>query len=812
MKKNILSLFNFLLLCLLFSCNNLINGIDESNNSVFNKFDSTKEIVVSGKVVVKGAVPQNLIQPDNSQKTAMPQLNSIVSKYKIAATLLDNNDERTETIKQKIFDSDETDFSIALPFGNWILEGYALDSSENEILYGIFGTSESPTIIVSSEGATPPAINIQLSPVCNAEITGKANLKIDVTGAGIKSVEVKWNESSINKVQKFKNSDNNALTEFYVTLADEHDNNENKNVGSYEIQIIFYSNSNYTVPVFTCHELINIFSNLTTNVWKNSGSCSFISDGNFKLTSAIVNKRHYYYINQSVGNDTNEGSSYLPLKHVQTAVDRIIAANDGDDYTIFLMDDYMADGTESYINDETTPSVVYINNSSGSKPFKLKIQSQTDTQYRIDANYYSARVIYLIGGEGHKVSLTLQNITISGGIVQSRGAGILAHDYTDLTISNDVKIEGNETTVDGGTLSPAANYGGAGIYSYQENSSMGNTLTIDGSNIFIEGNRSVQYGGGIYVNGCGKVYISGSAHIDSNTAKFGAGIALLGDIGEATIDEDVVIQLNTGKLSPYGLGYGGGIYADFNGSLDIKDNVLISENTCGSNGGGINIGYSGLNNCEIDISNNVKIQKNSCSSQGGGIYIGKNASVIIDGGTIGGDSLEDGNKSTATAEQYGGGGIYIANNGSLTLNNGKILNNTGVTAHCVFNRCGSFTMNGGYVYRDLSDGEHKCAVFNSRDDGSGGYSKIYMSGDAHINPQNTVSIYKNYPITLTGNLTQQTFGGVNIPSAVIEMQDAAVGLQVIKNDSTEHNYVASNYNKFQYATAAFTIDEDGKLE
>lgn len=809
MKKNILSLFIFLLLCLIFSCSNLINGIDESNNSVFNKFDSTKEIVVSGKVVVKGAVPQNLIQPDNSQKTAMPQLNSIVSKYKIAATLLDNNDERTETIKQKIFDSDETDFSIALPFGNWILEGYALDSSENEILYGIFGTSESPTIIVSSEGATPPAINIQLSPVCNAEITGKANLKIDVTGAGIKSVEVKWNESSINKVQKFKNSDNNALTEFYVTLADEHDNNENKNVGSYEIQIIFYSNSDYTVPVFTCHELINIFSNLTTNVWKNSGSCSFISDGNFKLTSAIVNKRHYYYINQSVGNDTNEGSSYLPLKHVQTAVDRIIAANDGDDYTIFLMDDYMADGTESYIDDETTPSVVYINNSSGSKPFKLKIQSQTDTQYRIDANYYSARVIYLIGGEGHKVSLTLQNITISGGIVQSRGAGILAHDYTDLTISNNVTIKDNNTTVDGGT---SANYGGAGIYSYQGDSSMGNTLTIDGSNIFIEGNKSVQYGGGIYVNGCGKVYISGSAYIDSNTAKFGAGIALLGDIGEATIDENVVIQKNTGNLPGSTVGYGGGIYADFNGRLDIKDNVLISENTCGSDGGGINIGYSGIINREIDISDNVKIQKNSCGSKGGGIYIGKNASVIINGGTIGGDSLEYGNKSTATNDQLGGGGIYIYTKGSLTLNDGKILNNTGVTAHCVFNECGSFTMNGGYVYHDLSDEKHKCAVFNSRNGGTGSSYKIYMSGDAHINQQNTVSIDKNFPITLTGNLTQQTSGGVNIPSAVIEMQGAEVGYAVIINDSSGNNYVASNYNKFQYATTGFIIDEDGKLE
>lgn len=453
MKKNILSLFNFLLLCLIFSCSNLINGIDESNNSVFNKFDSTKEIVVSGKVVVKGAVPQNLIQQDNSQKTAMPQLNSIVSKYKIAATLLDNNDERTDTIKQEIFGSDETDFSIALPFGNWILEGYALDSFENEILYGIFGTSESPTIIISSEGATPPAINIQLSPVCNAEITGKANLKIDVTGAGIKSVEVKWNESNISKVQKFNNSDTTDLTEFYVTLADENDNNENKAAGSYEIQIIFYSNSDYTVPVFTCHELINIFSNLTTNEWKNSGSCSFISDGNFKLTSAIVNKRHYYYINQSDGNDTNEGSSYRPLKHVQTAVDRIIAANDGDDYTIFLMDDYMADGAERYINDGTTPSVVYINNSSGSKPLTLKIQSQKNIQYKINANNNPARVIYLLGGDGHKVSLTLQNITISGGIVQSRGAGILAHDYTDLTISNDVKIEGSGIYCAGGSSS-----------------------------------------------------------------------------------------------------------------------------------------------------------------------------------------------------------------------------------------------------------------------------------------------------------------------------------------------------------------------
>ncbi|MEM1170444.1 MAG: DUF4347 domain-containing protein [Cyanobacteria bacterium P01_H01_bin.35] len=185
-------------------------------------------------------------------------------------------------------------------------------------------------------------------------------------------------------------------------------------------------------------------------------------------------------------------------------------------------------------------------------------------------------------------SLNLENIEVTGGIVNASGGGICNEGA--VSISNSI-ISGNET-----------NYIGGGIYSLFGIASISNS-TISGN--------SAYYGGGIsslYSN----ITINNST-ISSNSATSGGGI------------HNVVstANINNSNISGNSATSGAGIH-NYYGNVSIN-NSTISSNSATS-GGGIENNFYG----NVSI-NHSTISGNSATS-GGGFYNG--ATAIISNSTI----------------------------------------------------------------------------------------------------------------------------------------------------------------------------------
>ncbi|MBQ0003916.1 MAG: hypothetical protein KBT21_10335 [Treponema sp.] len=800
MKKNIF----YILFCICFiSCSNLINGIDQGKNfSYTDSAGQNEEVVVNGTLNINGAFPEQIIKAVNNSKSSIPDFDDALQYFSINATLLDNQNNPTEIVKIFEFDSNYSSFSLILNYGTWKIEAYGKDNNFHDIFYGVLGTKDNPENLILEKNQTLPTLNIILYPICDEEITGTVELNISFEDVGIKSAIVKWQENGEEKKQSFQSaSQTEDLSGIKITLKDDFDTSPEtvppKKPDSYRIEIIFFDDYDYKNPVFSHHDVVNVFSNLKTNVWHNNG-CSYINNESFNLIPTVLSKRHYFYVNQNNGNYENEGSSYSPLDSVQTAVDRIISMNDGNEYTIFLTDDYTATGSERYADDGSTPAIVAIHNESGIKPLNLKIKSFNNS-YKLDANT-EARVIFVQGGVSSKVTLTLENIEITKGLCEGHGGGLLIHDYVDLNIRSNVKIDNNKTT------STADNKGGAGLYFYQSSSGIGNELSISGTNIEISNNTSGSYGGGIYINGSTKAEISSGVKISENSANYGGGIAFTGNNSDVIISGTSEITQNIATSS------GGGLYFDGSTIAHLKESVVISDNTSESFGGGISLGKeSESSSLEVYLEDNCVVKKNTTATLGAGVFV-INGKFIMNGGVIGADTLSDGNECTDTVNGSGGG-IFIAKNFSnVEINDGKIINNTAQVGHCIYSMFGKCDMKGGFVDRNTPEAEtNKILIYVTSQSGLD-FTKNYfsMQGDAHCGLSNVI-LLNDCALTVSGDLTQQKENGVNIPSAVILVDSTRIGKYVLRNNSGE-NFVSSNYEKFQTFENEYLIDVNGHLK
>lgn len=569
------------------SCSNLFEQNNANGTEANFIYDNGTEKVVQIKLKFDGAVPDGMQNigagHEVPPKIANPNITPV--SYKLKAIKLNTSGTETGT---PVFSEQVSDLTkpipITLSYGDWHIEAYGFASNGTQVLYGFYADSNNASSKGKfTVGANTTGLSISLYPK-SAGGTGTVNLTIDLSNLTqeVKGIKIEWKENNVPKTQMITSSSD--ITSATITLQNYGDSSDakNKTPGFYEVKITFYKEAEFKTPIFSCIEGINVFAGLETNVWKSTSHCGYLDNvGHFKLTNDIVSKRHIYYVKQG-GKKTNSGANNTPLDSVQTAVDRILALNDGDidGYTIFLLSDYTATGDETQVNDSTNPALVIINNDSYSNPLKLNIKSYGTTAYKLDANK-KARVLYVKGKDSeNKVSLTLENIEITGGQVQARGAGILQHDYTALTISDNVNIHNNETTDSDGEK------GGGGIYSYQSPSVVGNTLTIEGKNIKIQNNTSGSLGGGIYINGCSNVKINSTGtgdaalKIDSNTAVNGGGIALTNTNTSVEINGTTIISANKSTEN------GGGIYIDGSGNIKISDGE-IKGNTSTSNGNGI---------------------------------------------------------------------------------------------------------------------------------------------------------------------------------------------------------------------------------
>lgn len=670
----------------LFSCSNLFDGI--SSNANRGEVNSTDITTITVSFGVAGSVPEQLISSQSSDaRTAGVSLTGIISSYKIIA--IDNNDETITRSSASIDTATATSGNINLIPGTWKIKVAAYDSSSKEILSGFWMDGTDYKTITLPYTETLPSISIVLKPNASNG-TGKVNLPINLNGAGVKSVKAEW-ESYSQKV-----TSNVDLTSFILTLNQGEITDGSTPAltpvaaGSYDVKISFYKNNDYSGPLFVCHEKINVFANLETNFWQNSTQCGYVgSNGSFTLTSAILTGRTEYYV-KSNGDSTNEGSNVEPLDSVQTAVDRIIAKNNGSDYTIYLLSDYVSAGNEDFTGREK--SVVNINNTSDDT-LNLRICSFGDI-YKIDANRKEetdsnkfANCIY-VSSSDKKVYLSLDKIKLTGG-------------------------------------------------------------------------KSSTFGGAMCVDGNVSVTLDADTEIYGNFALAGGGIA----IG----------KFNTSGYTPPGM--------------------LI---------------YNG-----VKIYNNVVTATADSDCYGAGVYL-EAGSVTMNGGIIGSDSLEQGNKAIHLSESSPskGGGVYIIDNTSFTMNGGEILNNSADEGECVTLFGGNFYFFGGNIATEKNNA-YVCAINVFHGNGSISPAQFYMKDNAHFENNNIV-LLKPYTyreneipscISLNYSLNQQTINGENVPSARLKIDtNSPYNKIVLQGGNT-----SSEYSKFEYAEDGYTISSQGKV-
>ena len=255
------------------------------------------------------------------------------------------------------------------------------------------------------------------------------------------------------------------------------------------------------------------------------------------------------------------------------------------------------------------------------------------------------------GGICSEGELTLDGGTIGGSLPNANkamlGGGICIQKNGSLTLKT-TTISRNE-----------ADYGGAicvresGSVSMESGSLMTNTASISGGGVDVDDSASFMMtggeiktneansgGGGVYAHS-GTFKLSGSASIESNTAKGRNGGGIYVDSTGTLVIEGGSIESNMATKTTGGVGNGGGVYVYGYGNLKGKLNMI------GGSIEGNGAGKEGIN------------------------YYGSGGGVYIDGGTF---TMTGGEIKTNNAKN--GGGVALDEGGTLELSGGKIINNT----------------------------------------------------------------------------------------------------------------------------------------
>ncbi|KAB2892757.1 MAG: hypothetical protein F9K28_11200, partial [Bacteroidetes bacterium] len=280
-------------------------------------------------------------------------------------------------------------------------------------------------------------------------------------------------------------------------------------------------------------------------------------------------------------------------------------------------------------------------------------------------------------------SLTLENLTLSGGDVGNDTGGALVNEGGTVTLNN-VTFSNNHANTGGAidnesgslTLTDStfennqADYGGAidndtgGTLSISGSTFTSNTAALDGGAIHNDGgtltvtdstftsNTAGRYGGAL--DNTGSAVLSGST-FSGNSASWSGGA--IRNTNSLTVNNGSVLESNAATLGGNGEGWGGGVYNTSSGTATISSSTL-SENEA-IQGGGIR------NHGSLTLNENTQLTGNSASSRGGGIYNAGGTIQLTDSALL---------NNTATGD---GGAIYTTSLGSqVTITGSTLSGNT----------------------------------------------------------------------------------------------------------------------------------------
>jgi hypothetical protein len=392
-------------------------------------------------------------------------------------------------------------------------------------------------------------------------------------------------------------------------------------------------------------------------------------------------------------------------------------------------------------------------------------------------------------------TITLKNITITGGRAGSGGGGGIRLDGGVLVLAEGADISYNE----------AANGGGVYI-----GTSTLTELILEGGTIHNNSTGSGGTGGGVYINN--GLFTMKSGTIQENAAPAAGGGVFVDDtIG--FIMQDGTISENRANSSS---GKGGGICVGPGGNF-LMEGGTIKGNVSGNDGGGVYIYGSSTANTGSALIRNGYIGVPGGGNKakfGAGLYTGQHGNLIL-GNSGGNDPWPYVQYNTADNTGTGGGAVVYDSSGydaTMTFYHGTIRNNSGGTlGGGILLVTGYLYMNGGTVTGNSATTGPGITVQSS----SAGASSFYMSAYARVldtaNP-----VYLDY--TTGGGLRRINLGAF----AEAFPGELAGGIAKIALSTTTGGYTGgvkvlygdlTYYDKFTVISPpSFTIDSGGFLQ
>ncbi len=572
MKKSITKHFIFLFTLIFASCSNLFTSQES--------LPSNTKIHFTGTLCITGALPESLNQVQGDSyaeldsaslsRSALPSYN-IGNEYYYYVTATQTDGSGTFNINSidnsdSFNTSSDVTFALELTTGKWDIEcgikkAKTSGAASDDDLPVMSDTYPAPLTSAN------PVLNHTFYPKPSQNGSGSLELTFTYENGTVDSVIVKcgsdqWTRSSSSATQ-------------WTISEDSIDS------GTYDVNIYFYKNDSNSNPilVYSTTQTINIFDDMKTNTWVSDGSGVIDSDGNFKLSSALITEyaRTTFYVGDTgVGKEPSDtegtGSPYTPFETISKALEIIKANGDSSkDYRIF-------------ISGELSESTVI------TPPFNGKAKSLTlEGLNGLDSNGEpkdslidsTEKVLSVMTN----VPVTIKNLAIKGG---TTGLSVGPGD-TNVVIESGVLItdckqgacvhSGASLTMKGGKIS--GNVGiaeGAGVQTAN-----GTSFTFEGGEI--SENEATGNGGGVYIAGSATFTMTGGT-IKKNKAASGAGIYNSDDTAPSSSITNGTITENEASEK------GGGICNTTHSVLTVTGGE-ISKNTAPL-GGAIHVFYASL--------------------------------------------------------------------------------------------------------------------------------------------------------------------------------------------------------------------------
>ena len=565
-------------------------------------------------------------------------------------------------------------------------------------------------------------------------------------------------------------------SKYYATIS-----NNSISAGVYSLNLKFTLESTETNIIYFRKETVNIWSGMTTDYW-------YLSQGLVSDTLEITNSMLFdtYYVcgtnsefftsilgTDETGSDTDgDGSFKKPYATVQPALDKILAANDGaTEYTIYV-------GGTVKPSSVVNGALAYATNID--KNLKLNIVGITEdnTKNILDASLCSRTKnleFNIKSGSTADVTVTIKNLSLTGATGAFGGAVSGTADF----IFDNVHAYNNRGDYGGVIFSD-----GSGNVTLQNGTVFGNKDVTEAATSGNYSNSSTCNSGAIRLfdgtltikKGC---YVSGNYSNGLNT-NAGGGISVQGT-GKVILEKGAFVQYNT-----VGTYCGGGIYLQTSGSsAEIYGTIQGNK---APNGGGIyaNTGTTVTLN-GATISNNATFN----NGNGGGFY--STDSTV---------NLTDCNFTSNNSDKNGGG-LYITGSSTLNLENCNFSDNS-TKNESPYDYYGSALFIGSSTNTDTSlvDATINNCTFSENNAYSYGTIAVYKNGDT-INPK-TVKIIGNTKIT--DNTSKYLGNAIFIESANVQLgEENATDYPTINGNNS------TNDGSSRYGGAITIYDADATL-